>query len=194
MAVRFIAKNGDIRSLGRLLGDIWTIGSRTLDFLQRDLISKMITEDTTMTATKAQTHFALWTGSKRMSFLMDASEILELKQKQHSDAVEKDGGLVIGDSWIRKLAPVLREKVERDSRKRRSYSPTSVVDLLRFARNIAHHYHPLAPEVRAALGPFESLGNFWVSTFPLLLPHLHQAMHQFRMDTNCSRIRNFYSE
>ena len=125
---------------------------------------------------------------------MDVSETLELKQKQHMEAVEKDGGLVIGDSWILTLAPVLREKVKRDSNKRRSYSSTSVVDLLRFARNMAHHYHPLAPEVRAALGPFENLGNFWVSTFPLLLPHLHQAMDKFRGDTNCLRIRSFYSK
>ena len=117
----------------------------------------MTAEDTTIIASEAQAHFALWTSSKRMSFFMDVSETLELKQKQHMEAVEKDGGLVIGDSWILTLAPVLREKVKRDSNKRRSYSSTSVVDLLRFARNMAHHYHPLAPEVRAALGPFENL-------------------------------------
>ena len=101
---------------------------------------------------------------------------------------------MIGDSWILNLKPVLQEKVARDSRKRRIYSGTSVSDLLRFIRNMAHHYYELAPEVRSALGPREELGNYWVSTFPLLLPYLHQAMHQFRMDTNCSRIRNFYSE
>ena len=184
----------DIRAVGRVFSFIWTFRSRVPDALEQDLISKMTAEDTTMTASAAQAHIALWSSATRMSFFMEVSEILELKQRQHLEAVETDGGLVILYSWILNLAPVLREKVERDSRKRRSYSPTSVVDLLRFARNIAHHYHPLAPEVRAALGPFENLGNFWVATFPLLLPHLHQAMHQFRMDTNCSRIRNFYSE
>ena len=184
----------DIRSAGRVLNFIWTSRSRVPDTLVEDLISKMTAENTTMNASEARVHFALWTNSKRMRFLMDVSEILELKQNQHLEAVEKDGWLVINDSWILTLAPVLREKVERDSRKRRSYSPTSVVDLLRFARNMAHHYHPLAPEVRSALGPFENLGNFWVATFPLLLPHLHQAMKKFRGDTNCLRIRRFYSE
>ena len=90
------------------------------------------------------------------------------------------------------LTPTLQEKVERDSKKRRSYSPTSMVALLRFVRNLAHHYQPLSPEVRAALGPREELGNFWVSTFPLLLPHVHAAIRQFARDTNCARIKHFY--
>ena len=184
----------DICAIGRVFSFFWTSRSRGPDALQLDLISKLTAEDTTMTAREAQVHFALWPSSKRMSFFMEVSETLELKQKKHMEAVEKDGEVVISNSWILTLAPVLREKVERDSRKRRSYSPTSVIDLLRFARNLAHHYHPLAPEVRAALGPFENLGNFWASTFPLLLPHLHQAMDKFRGDTNCVRIRSFYSK
>ena len=71
-------------------------------------------------------------------------------------------------------------------------SGTSIVDLLRFIRNVAHHYHELAPEVRMAIGPREELGNFWVSTFPLLLTRVHAAMHQFARDTNCARIKQFY--
>ena len=99
---------------------------------------------------------------------------------------------MIGDSWMINLAAVLQEKLGRDSKKRRSYSPTSVVDLLRFLRNTAHHYHTLGPEVKFALGPMDELGNFWVSTFPLLLPGVYAAMKPFRRDTNCSRISGFY--
>ena len=188
----FSSVEEDVRAVGRLFNYIWTFRSRVPNALEQDLISKMTAEDTTMTALEAEAHYALWSSSKRMSFFMEVSDTLELKQPQHLDAVEKGGRLVINDSWILQLPPVLREKVERDSRKRRTYSTNSVVDLLRFARNMAHHYHPLAPDVRAALGPFEDLGNFWVSTFPLLLPHLHQAMHKFRGDSNCARIRSFY--
>ena len=64
--------------------------------------------------------------------------------------------------------------------------------LFRFVRNTAHHYHTLSPEVKLALGPMEELGNFWVSTFPLLLPAVYAAMKPFRKDTNCSRINGFY--
>ena len=99
---------------------------------------------------------------------------------------------VFGDSWIDSLDPVLQDKVARDSRKRRSYCGSSVGDLLRFVRNTAHHYHELAPEVRAALGPKEELGNFWVSQFHLLLPSVHRAMRSFCKDTNCARIEKFY--
>ena len=59
-------------------------------------------------------------------------------------------------------------------------------------RNLSHHYHELAPEVKKALGPREELGNFWVSSFPLLLPDVHVAMQQFNRDTNCARIKKFY--
>ena len=99
---------------------------------------------------------------------------------------------VFGDSWIDSLDPVLQDKVARDSRKRRSYCGSSVGDLLRFVRNTAHHYHELAPDVRAALGPKEELGNFWVSQFSLLLPSVHRAMRKFCKDTNCARIEKFY--
>ena len=120
---------------------------------------------------------------------------------------------VIGDSWIHSLEPVLQNKVARDSRKRRSYSGASVGDLLRFVRNTAqkaqycinggsnnyrfvrntaHHYHELAPEVRAALGAKEELGDFWVSRFPCLLTSVHAAMKRFNRDTNCARINHFY--
>ena len=126
---------------------------------------------------------------------------------------------VIGDSWIEFLEPILQDKVARDSRKRRSYSGASVGDLLRFVKNTAqkaqhrikdasimtliaypnrfvrntyHHYHELAPEVRAALGPKEELGNFWVSRFPCLLTSVHAAMKRFSQDTNCARINHFY--
>ena len=99
---------------------------------------------------------------------------------------------MIGDSWILNLKPVLQEKVGRDSKKRRSYSGTSVTDLLRFVRNMAHHYYELAPEVKMALGPREDLGNFWVSAFPILLSDMHAAMQPFSRDTNCARIQLFY--
>ena len=99
---------------------------------------------------------------------------------------------MIDNSWTLRLSPVLQEKVERDSRKRRAYSGSSLADLLRLIRNLAHHYHELAPEVRAALGPREDLGNFWVSNFPQLLPEVHAAMQPFCRDTNCARINPFY--
>ena len=78
----------DIVAAGELFRLIWTSGSRVPDFLESDLISKMTQEDTTMTASEASRHFAFWSSSKRLSFLKKVSDILELKQRKHLEAIE----------------------------------------------------------------------------------------------------------
>ena len=80
----------DIRAAGELFRLIWTSGSRVPDFLETDLISKMTQEGTTMTASEASCHFAFWSSSKRLGFLKKVSDILELKQRKHLEAVEAD--------------------------------------------------------------------------------------------------------
>ena len=78
----------DIQAAGELFRFFWTSGSRLPDFLESDLISKMTQEATTMTASEASLHFAFWSSSKRLSFLKKVSDILELKQRKHLEAVE----------------------------------------------------------------------------------------------------------
>ena len=80
----------DIPAAGELFRLIWTSGSRVPDFLESDLISKMTQEGTTMTASEASCHFAFWSSSKRLGFLKKVSDILELKQRKHLEAVEAD--------------------------------------------------------------------------------------------------------
>ena len=77
----------DIRTAGELFRLISTSGSRIPDFLETDLISKMTQEATTITASEASRHFAFWSSSKRLSFLKKVSDVLELKQKKHLEAV-----------------------------------------------------------------------------------------------------------
>ena len=84
------AQQDDIRAAGELFHLIWTSCSRVPDFLESDLISKMTQEATSMTASEASGHFAFWSSSKRLSFLMKVSDILELKQRKHMEAVEAD--------------------------------------------------------------------------------------------------------
>ena len=78
----------DISAAGNLYRIIWTSGSRIPDFLENDLISKMTQENTTMTASEACNHFAFWSSAKRLSFLKRVSDILELKQRKHLEALE----------------------------------------------------------------------------------------------------------
>ena len=58
--------------------------------LESNLITKMTKENTTMTAFEALHHFAFWSSKKRLGFLKKVSDILELKQKRHGEAVEAD--------------------------------------------------------------------------------------------------------
>ena len=80
----------DIRAAGELFRLIWTSCPRVPNFVESDLISKMTQEATTMTAFEASRHFAFWSSSKRLSFLKKVSDILELKQRKHLEAVEAD--------------------------------------------------------------------------------------------------------
>ena len=179
----------DIRAAGKLLRLIWTTRGRVPNAMELDLLDRMTGEKPTITASEASSHISLWSSAKILSFFTEVSDILEQRQKKHVDAVKKESRSAINGSWILQLDSVLQDKVARDSRKRRKYSGDSLVDLLRFVRNLASHFYPLAPEVRAALGAKANLGMFWVSTFPQLLPHLYQAMQGFKGD---ERIKRFY--
>ena len=160
---------------------------------QQVLVSKLKQEPSEIQSMDQVVHdVAFWSSWKAMEFLISVSEVLELKQVSHRRAVEADGHLVVGMSWINKLDPVLRAKVENDSKKRRNYDWSSVVDLLRVIRNLACHYFNLTPEVRHCLGSYEDLGQMWTSLFPQLLSHVHGSMKTFYKDTNCNRIHRFY--
>ena len=80
----------DICAAGELFCLMWSKGSRVPDFLESDLITRMTEENSTLTAFEALNHFAFWSSKKRLGFLKKVSDILELKQKKHGEAVEAD--------------------------------------------------------------------------------------------------------
>ena len=189
------ATREDLRYLSNLLVCVWGQEGKMEDLCydQQVLVSKLKQEPSEIHSMDQMVHdVAFWSSWKAMEFLISVSEVLELKQVSHRRAVEADGHLVVGMSWINKLDPVLRAKVENDSMKRRNYDWTSVVDLLRVIRNLACHYFNLTPEVRHCLGSYEDLGQMWTSLFPQLLSHVHGSMKTFYKDTNCNRIHRFF--
>ena len=189
------ATREDLRYLSNLLVCVWGQEGKMegLCYDQQVLVSKLKQEPSEIHSMDQMVHdVAFWSSWKAMEFLISVSEVLELKQVSHRRAVEADGHLVVGMSWINKLDPVLRAKVENDSKKRRNYDWSSVVDLLRVIRNLACHYFNLTPEVRHCLGSYEDLGQMWMSLFPQLLSHVRGSMKTFCKDKNCSRIHRFY--
>ena len=189
------ATREDLRYLSNLLVCVWSEENtiEDLNYNQHALVLKLKQEPSEIQSMDQVVHdVAFWSTWKAMEFLISVSEVLELKQVLHRRAVEADGHLVVGMSWLHQLDPILREKLENDSKKRRNYDWSSVVDLLRVIRNLACHYFNLTPEVRHCLGSYEDLGQMWTSLFPRLLSHVHDRMKTFHKDKNCSRIQRFY--
>ena len=171
----------------------WTATFEDLNHDQQSLVLKLREQTSEVKSMEEIVrNVAFWPPTKTMEFFESVSDILELKQKAHRTALEEDGCLVVGTSWLQKLDPVLGAKVENDSRKRRNYNWRSVVDLLRVMRNLKCHYFNLTPEIRQCLGPYEDLGQKWTSLFPHLLSHVHKSMNTFHKDKNCSIIKKFY--
>ena len=147
-------QSDDLRSVGFLLHYVWTSGKQpygaihngTTDTLKNNLIAKMTGPNIGITANDAIENLAFWSKQKRINFLMKVSDVLELKQKKHHDAVEKKS--VFGNSWKNNLDPVIVKKIDID--KRRSYDDTSTKDLLRLLRNLSHHFHELAPDIKVS--------------------------------------------
>ena len=190
----------DLCAAGFLLHYVWTSGINaygaiqkiTNDCLKNNLIERMTDSKSGINVKDVLCDLAFWSKQKRLSFMMKVSDILELKQKKHADAIEDKKSQIIGLSWKLRLPLVIQKKIDIDSKKRRTYYTTEVKDLLRVIRNLAHHFHELAPDVQAALGPVDDLADFWTSTFPLLLPSVYHAMAPFKGDTNCARIKMYY--
>ena len=183
-----------------LLHCAWTFGVHaygdinniTNDPLNDSLIEKLTNQESAITSEDILSDQSFWSKEKRLNFLSKVSDILELKQIKHALAIENAMEDVFGLSWKSKLDPIIQMKVDIDSKKRRPYDAESAKHLLRLIRNLSHHYNELAPNVKAALGPVDTLADFWPSTFPLLLPRVYSAMLPFKADTNCARIHMFY--
>ena len=190
-----LARREDLQHLSNLLVSIWSMDANMEDLNhdQQNLVLKLREQTSEVNLVdEIVRDVAFWSPAKIMEFFESVSDILELKQKAHRTALEEDGCLVVGTSWLQKLDPVLGAKVENDSRKRRNYNWRSVVDLLRVMRNLKCHYFNLTPEIRQCLGPYEDLGQKWTSLFPHLLSHVHESMNTFHKDKTCSIIKRFY--
>ena len=178
--------------MAELLWLVWTSGKMT--FPQQALLLKLKDQQSSRRSTNQFVRDpAFWTPEKVIDFLTATSEVLKLKQPLHRRAVEdQDDASVTGTSWIDKLGPVLKSYITKS--KRRRYECSSVANLLRVIRNYSCHYYTIDPALRAALGPYDNLGDMWTGLFPSLLLHLHWAMERFKDATNCRRIRKFYTQ
>jgi serine/threonine-protein kinase/endoribonuclease IRE1 len=148
-----------------------------------DLITAMISRDATQrpTAQEVCEHPFFWSPRKKLAFLCDVSDRIEVdaqlveQGKEASSrfaanvfAMERNAAQVVGTAWDQSLDPDLISNVS----KFRTYDPSSVRDFLRLIRNKHHHYDELPGHVKVRVGPNpDGLLFYFESRFPRLLMH-----------------------
>jgi serine/threonine-protein kinase/endoribonuclease IRE1 len=93
-------------------------------------------------------HPLFWSSEKRLSFLRDTSDRVELEDREtHSNllqALERIGVVALGGKWDEKMETAFINNIGRYRR----YKFDSVRDLLRVMRNKLNHYGELPKEIQ----------------------------------------------
>lgn len=93
-------------------------------------------------------HPFFWCSEKRLSFLRDTSDRVELEDREISSnllwALESIATTALGGKWDEKMEPAFIANIGRYRR----YKFNSVRDLLRVMRNKLNHYGELPQEIQ----------------------------------------------
>ncbi|KAL3698877.1 hypothetical protein R1sor_012953 [Riccia sorocarpa] len=124
-------------------------------------------------------HPLFWDAEKRLAFLKDVSDRVELEIKDQSSTLmgelESLEPYVLCGGWDSKLDQALLQNI----RGYRRYNFHSVRDLLRVVRNKANHFRELDEELQELLGPVPGgLDEYFGSRFPRLLIDIYQVIAQ----------------
>lgn len=141
------------------------------------LINSMLSRDPRArpTAEEICSHPFFWKPSKRLSFLSDFSDRVELQADNLEMnllvvRVETNAAGVIGLAWDKALDSDFISNVSRF----RTYDPSSVRDCLRMIRNKYHHFSELPDSVKDKIGSsLDDLLHYFEGKFPLLLMHCY---------------------
>ncbi|XP_057543566.1 serine/threonine-protein kinase/endoribonuclease IRE1a-like isoform X1 [Amaranthus tricolor] len=125
-------------------------------------------------------HPFFWNSEMRLSFLHDASDRVELEDRETNSnilkALESVGSVAIGTKWNEKLEPQFIDNIGRYRR----YKYDSVRDLLRVMRNKLNHYRELPAEIQGLLGHIpDGFEEYFSSRFPRLLIEVYKVLNRF---------------
>lgn len=147
-----------------------------------ELFSRLLQPDPQMRprASEVLHHPFFWNSEMRLSFLHDASDRVELEDREaKSDilkALESIAPIAIGTKWNEKLEPQFINDIGRYRR----YKYESVRDLLRVMRNKLNHYRELPAEIQGLLGPVpDGFEEYFTSRFPRLLIEVYKVVNKF---------------
>uniref|UniRef100_A0A1D1YZ31 non-specific serine/threonine protein kinase n=1 Tax=Anthurium amnicola TaxID=1678845 RepID=A0A1D1YZ31_9ARAE len=123
-------------------------------------------------------HPLFWSSEKRLSFLRDTSDRVELEDRENEsellNALESIGPMAFGGKWGDKLHTLFITDMGRY----RKYKFDSARDLLRVIRNKLNHFRELPNELQELLGSVpEGFDNYFAFRFPKLLIEVYKVMY-----------------
>ena len=123
-------------------------------------------------------HPFFWSSDMRLSFLRDASDRVELEDRENESQLLKElestGTVALNGKWDEKMESAFINNIGRYRR----YKFDSVRDLLRVIRNKLSHYRELPSDIQEILGQVpEGFDNYFSSRFPRLLIEVYKVIH-----------------
>ncbi|KAK1400310.1 serine/threonine-protein kinase/endoribonuclease IRE1a [Heracleum sosnowskyi] len=154
-----------------------------------DLVSGLLDPNPTLRpkAVDVLHHPLFWNSEMRLSFLRDASDRVELEDRESQSeilkALEGIGSVALNGKWDEKLESAFLNDIGRYRR----YKYDSVRDLLRVIRNKLNHYRELSEDIRGILGTVPGGFDSYFSTrFPKLLIEVYKVIYKY-----CSEEESF---
>lgn len=125
-------------------------------------------------------HPLFWNPERRLSFLQDVSDRVELEDRENEsellDALESTATVALNGKWDEKMEAVFINNIGRYRR----YRFDSIRDLLRVIRNKSHHYRELPQEIKELVGSHpEGFENYFSSRFPKLLIEVYRVIYSY---------------
>lgn len=131
-------------------------------------------------ATQVMCHPLFWDSEMRLSFLRDASDRVELEDREKESellkALENIGNVALGGKWDEKMDTAFINDIGRYRR----YKFDSVRDLLRVIRNKLNHYRELSKDIQGILGQVpEGFDSYFSTRFPRLLIEVYKVFRLY---------------
>ncbi|XP_010493591.1 PREDICTED: serine/threonine-protein kinase/endoribonuclease IRE1b [Camelina sativa] len=122
-------------------------------------------------------HPLFWNSDTRLSFLRDASDRVELENREEGSqllaALESTAAVTLNGRWDEKLDSIFLDNIGRYRR----YKFDSIRDLLRVIRNKLNHYRELPKELQELLGSVpDGFESYFSSRFPKLLIQVYTVL------------------
>ncbi|XP_043709124.1 serine/threonine-protein kinase/endoribonuclease IRE1a-like [Telopea speciosissima] len=152
-----------------------------------DLLFRLLDPDPSLRlkAMEVLHHPLFWSSEKRLSFLRDTSDRVQIERGIESEllnALENVAPVAFDGKWNKKLEAVFINNIGHY----KLYKFGSTCDLLRLMRNKLNHYQELPKETQEILGPVpEGFDDYFSLRFPRLLIEVYKVVCTYCKEEEC---------